>query len=93
MSKQGKGFNHILEMPFFVNSEVTPAIQIADIFAGVIRHYYENGLDLISQEKITDPFKLWVNNLFLQIKNKTENYKQDLSGFIDYGLYKIGKKF
>ncbi|MCL2441209.1 MAG: DUF3800 domain-containing protein [Treponema sp.] len=93
MSKLGKGFNHILEMPFFVNSEVTPAIQIADIYAGIIRHYYENGLDLIPQDKITEPFELWVNNLFLQIKNKTENYKQDTSGFIDYGLYKIGKKF
>ena len=93
MSKLGKGFNHILEMPFFVNSEVTPAIQIADIFAGIIRHYYENGLDLLTQDKIADPFELWVNNLFLQINSKTENYRRDSSGFVDYGFYKIGKKF
>jgi len=93
MSKIGKGFNHILEMPFFVNSEVTPAIQIADIFAGILRHYYENGLDFIAQEKINEPFESWINNLFIQIRNKTEHYKQEPSGFMEYGIYKIGKRF
>ena len=93
MSKLGKDFDRILEMPFFVSSEVTPAIQIADIFAGIIRHYYENGLDLINKTKITDPFENWLCNLFSQIENKTENLKQPSSGFIEYGFYKMGKKF
>ena len=52
--------------PLFVNSALTPAIQIADIFAGILRHYYENRLDLLTQDKITDPFESWLNNLFLQ---------------------------
>jgi hypothetical protein len=93
MSKLGKSFHRILEMPLFVNSAVTPAIQIADIFAGILRHYYENGLDLIDQEKIKDVFISWINGLFIQIKNKTENYRQASTGFIDYGFYKIGKSF
>ena len=93
MSKLGKDFDRILEMPLFVNSAVTPAIQIADIFAGIIRHYYENGLDSFTQDKVTDPFESWLNNLFLQIEQKTENLKQSSSGFIEYGFYKIGKKF
>ena len=38
----GRSFHHILEMPLFVSSAVTPAIQFADIFAGIVRHYYEN---------------------------------------------------
>ena len=93
MSKLGKDFDRILEMPFFVNSAVTPAIQIADIFAGILRHYYENGLDLLAQNKISDPFELWLDSLFLQIERKTENIKQASSGFIEYGFFKMGKKF
>ncbi len=41
----GRSFHHILEMPLFVSSAVTPAVQFADIFAGIVRHYYENELD------------------------------------------------
>jgi len=93
MSKLGKDFDRILEMPLFVNSAVTPAIQIADIFAGIIRHYYENGLDLLAKNKITDPFESWLNSLFLQIEHRTENLKQTSSGFIEYGFYKIGKNY
>jgi len=93
MSKLGKDFDRILEMPLFVNSSVTPAIQIADIFAGILRHYYENGLDLLTQDNIINPFESWLNDLFLQIKRKTENLKQEPSGFIEYGFYKMGKNF
>jgi len=93
MSKLGKAFDRILEMPFFVNSEFTPAIQIADIFAGILRHYYENNLDSIQKEQITDPFESWLNNLFIQIHRKTENLKQKSTGFIEFGFYKMGKNF
>ena len=44
-TKFGRSFHHILEMPLFVSSAVTPAVQFADIFAGIVRHYYENELD------------------------------------------------
>ena len=91
MSKLGKDFDRILEMPLFVNSSVAIGIQIADIFAGIIRHYYENDLDFHPSDKITEPFESWLTSLFLQIKRKTENLRQASSGFIEYGFYKIGK--
>lgn len=37
----------LLEMPLFVSSAVTPAVQFADIFAGIVRHYYENEQKLL----------------------------------------------
>ena len=92
-SKTGKKFDRILEMPFFVSSEVTPAIQIADIFAGIIRHYYENGLNANAEDKTTDRFKAWIYELFTQIASKTENLKHSETGFIEYGFYHMGKKF
>ncbi|MCI9327706.1 MAG: DUF3800 domain-containing protein [Lachnospiraceae bacterium] len=57
----GRSFRHILEMPLFVSSSVTPAIQFADIFAGIVRHYYENKLDMKEPES---DFHLWIDSLF-----------------------------
>jgi len=93
MSELGKQFDRILEMPFFVSSEVTPAIQLADIFASIIRNYYENELDKKSKKDLTDQFDIWINNLFIHIEGKTENLQQATSGFIEYGFYKMGKNF
>jgi len=92
-SNLGKQFDRILEMPFFVSSAVTPAIQVADIFAGIIRHYYENGLDTMACEEVTDQFESWVHGLFSQIVSKTEDLKQARTGFVEYGFYKMGKNF
>lgn len=50
-TKFWRSFHHILKMPLFVSSAVTPAVQFADIFAGIVRHYYENELDQKNQEQ------------------------------------------
>jgi len=92
-SRMGRLFNHILEMPLFVNSKVTPAVQIADIFASIIRHYYENGLNMKDLNEITDPFESWINILYQQIKNKTEDLKINSTGYTEYGFYVMGKTF
>ena len=42
-TKFGRSFHHILEMPLFVSSAVTPAVQFADIFAGIGRHRQKAG--------------------------------------------------
>ena len=39
----GRSFHHILEMPLFVSSAVTPAVQFADIFVGIVRHRQKAG--------------------------------------------------
>ena len=56
-------------MPLFVSSAVTPAVQFADIFAGIVRHYYENELD---QKEPETEFQEWLVALFTKLHNLTE---------------------
>lgn len=86
----GRSFHHILEMPLFVSSAVTPAVQFADIFAGIVRHYYENELDQKAPE--TD-FQKWLVELFDKLHTLTENNHIPKSNFIEYGFQKMGKNF
>ena len=86
----GRSFHHILEMPLFVSSAVTPAIQFADIFAGIVRHYYENELD--QKEPETD-FQKWIMELFNKLKSLTENNYIPKSRYVEYGFQKIGKNY
>lgn len=86
----GRSFHHILEMPLFVSSAVTPAVQFADIFAGIVRHYYENGLD---QKEPETEFHKWLVELFNKLYSLTENNHIPQSHFIEYGFQKIGKNF
>ena len=43
-SRTGQSLTNITDTPFFVDSRITPGIQIADMFASVVRQYHENGL-------------------------------------------------
>ena len=86
----GRSFHHILEMPLFVSSAVTPAIQFADIFAGIVRHYYENNLDKINPQT---EFQKWITELFDRLHTLTENNYFSNSHYIEYGFQKMGKNF
>ena len=86
----GKTFEHILEMPLFVSSTVTPAIQFADIFAGIVRHYYEEKLD--EKSAITD-YQVWLVEMYEKLFSLTENIKVPNTGFIEYGFQKMGNNF
>jgi len=77
-------------MPLFVSSAVTPAVQFADIFAGIVRHYYENELD--QKEPETD-FQKWIVELFHKLYKLTENNYIPKSHYVEYGFQKIGKNF
>ena len=77
-------------MPLFVSSAVTPAVQFADIFAGIVRHYYENELD--QKEPETD-FQKWIVELFNKLYKLTENNYIPKSHYVEYGFQKIGKNF
>lgn len=77
-------------MMIFVSSAVTPAVQFADIFAGIVRHYYENDLD------IKDPssdFQKWLVSLFQRLYALTENSILPKSHFVEYGFQKMGNNF
>ncbi len=86
----GRSFRHILEMPLFVSSAVTPTIQFADIFAGIVRHYYENKLDLKEPES---DFQVWLMSLFKKLYALTENNSIPTSHYIEYGFQKMGNNF
>ena len=86
----GRSFKHILEMPLFVSSAVTPAMQIADIFAGIVRHYYENELDVKPPET---EFQNWLVSLFKRLQTHIENIPVPKSQYIEYGFQKIGRNF
>lgn len=89
-TKLGRSFNHILEMPLFVSSAVTPAVQIADVFAGIVRHYYEEQLDEHSPE---NGFQEWLNELFNKLHSTTENNLIPKSKYIEYGFQRMGSNF
>lgn len=82
-SRLGKTFNRILETPLFVSSKITPAIQIADIFAGVVRQYYSCGL--ISRPPTSD-YEKWLKSLYDKIVAKTENAIQSNRKYYEYGF-------
>lgn len=86
----GRTFNHILEMPLFVSSAVTPAVKFADIFAGIVRHYYENELDKRQPE---NDFQKWLVELFNRLKNLSEDNYVPKSHYVEYGFQNIGKNF
>ena len=90
-SKLGKQFNKILEMPLFVNSSITPAIQVADFFAGIIRHY--NNSIVNPNIRLVDPFEIWIKGLYDKILLKTEDLAQQNTDFVEYGFYDMGNNF
>ena len=82
----GRSFEHILEMPLFVSSAVTPSVQLADLFAGITRHYYEQGLDVKEPET---EYQKWLKSLFDKLYSKTEdNRVKGLDGayHVEYGF-------
>lgn len=36
---EGRSWTHVLDVPLFVSSHITPGIQMADLMAGALRHY------------------------------------------------------
>ena len=79
---------YLHQFPFNVIS-ITP-VQFADIFAGIVRHYYENELD--QKEPETD-FQKWIVELFNKLYKLTENNYIPKSHYVEYSFQKIGKNF
>lgn len=82
-SRLGKSFKKILETPLFVSSKVTVAIQIADIFAGIVRQYYENGLDKKQPETA---FEMWLSELYHKVHSKTVDAMQPNGNYYERGF-------
>jgi hypothetical protein len=83
-SLEGQSFSSICEAPFFVDSQITQGIQIADMTASVIRHYQENNLN---QGFATgDRFLSAITRFYGIIRNKTIDYVTS-QGFQRAGIY------
>ena len=65
-------------------------VQFADIFAGIVRHYYENEPD---QKEPETEFQEWLIELFTKLHNLTENNFIPKSHYLEYGFQKMGKNF
>jgi hypothetical protein len=85
-SRLGKTFSRILEMPLFVSSKITPAIQIADIFAGIVRQYYSCGLNNCAP---STEYEIWLKSLYDKIIDKTEDSIQPNRKYFEYGFQYI----
>jgi hypothetical protein len=78
----GRAMQHIVPSPLFVDSSLTPGIQIADIFAYVTRLTYERNL---VSGSISDPYLSAIRRYFSIVREKTINYERG-DGITWYGI-------
>lgn len=88
-SEWGRSLDFILELPLFVDSATTPGIQVADVVAGVVRHFEE----IHYAGATRDPrFAEWIDSLYPLIEGKTCNFTKS-DGRVDYGFYRMPTRF
>jgi len=74
-SKEGIGMPRIITTPFFVNSIITPGIQIADLVAGCIRLYEEREIN--EKMKTSQILSSAIYRYHKIIESRTYNYEMD----------------
>ncbi|MDO8750190.1 MAG: DUF3800 domain-containing protein [Dehalococcoidia bacterium] len=89
-SQGGQSLSHLAESPFFVNSEFTPGIQIADMAAGVIRIYQENTLH--RHIPSGDPFLSAISRYYKILEQKTVDLPRPVGTGIWYGIYFMSER-
>ena len=90
-SESGRALDRLAASPFFVDSEFTPGIQVADMVAGVIRIYHENRLN----EGIPpgDMFLSAIAHYYEAIRRKSINPPWKATGEELYGIYFMPERF
>jgi len=73
----------ILEMPLFVKSITTPGVQVADLMAGIVRHYHEK--DLGRQAPAND-FEGWIAQLYSVVASLSYDHRSP-RGSTNYGIF------
>jgi hypothetical protein len=91
---KGRLWRNVLETPFFVSSALTPGIQIADYFAGVVRQHWEMALH--GREE-PPAYAAAVDRLYGQIRGTVANLEiPDAvgTGMVTlYGEYRMGSHY
>jgi len=85
-SNAGRAMQHIVPSPLFVDSALTPGIQIADRFAYVLRLHEENQLQ--RQGIIGDAYLATIKRYARIVWSKTREYDRG-DGFIIHGISRI----
>ncbi|WP_322907136.1 DUF3800 domain-containing protein [Paenibacillus campi] len=88
-SGEGNNCSSIIESAFFVSSKVEESIQLADLCAGIIRHYYEHCIDAIE----LDSFSAWITEMYYIIQSRTCLVPSPLGDRQLQGIYKLPRKF
>ncbi|MGH8932949.1 MAG: DUF3800 domain-containing protein [Egibacteraceae bacterium] len=70
----GRSMSYIVPSPLFADSSLTPGLQIADLFAYVVRLYYEHNLR--SEINPVDPYLSCIARYGRVIHEKTANYER-----------------
>lgn len=86
---EGRSFRRILETPFSVKSESQIGIQLADLFAGIIRLYHQNRLR--GGAPPGDEF-LWAIKRYYDIIDKKTLDLEDSSGRHLFGFYEMPER-
>jgi hypothetical protein len=87
-SQAGRAMQHVVPMPLFVDSALTPGIQIADRFAYVIRLYYEHSLS--QTHGLSDPYFRTVQRYAQIVRSKTRDYEHE-DGYTHFGIATMDK--
>lgn len=73
--KAGKAMQHVVPSPLFVDSFLTPGVQIADLFAYVLRLDYEH--HLYQSNVLSDPYLSTIKRYAAIVRQKTINYERE----------------
>ncbi len=77
-SRLGRSMQRIVPSPLFVDSSLTPGIQIADACAYVLRIAYER--NLFQNTAISDPYLSTIRRFSITVRDKTVNYSREDGG-------------
>jgi len=72
-TQAGRAMQHIVPSPLFVDSSLTPGIQIADTFAYVTRMSYEHRL---ASGSVADPYLSAIQRYWNIVRSKTRDYER-----------------
>lgn len=83
-STEGQSFRAICEAPFYVDSQITQGIQVADMTASIVRLYQEN--NLYTGFPQGDRFLSAINRYYNVVRNKTVDL-MTTEGYPRPGIY------
>jgi len=85
---EGKSWQHVLDTPFFVSSDITPGIQVADLMAGAVRHYIQLH---DAHCAFTTEWERAVRRLDEVARTKSRDFS--MAGYTYFGMYFMPERY